>query len=302
MSSRVILTASNYHVFDHLEDRMNARALAHKIRADRRATEILLDALTGMGLLRKEKSGYVNTPSSSKFLVSTSEYYQGDIIRHADRMWDSWSNLDRVIKTGKPCRGKRDHESFILGMHNLSELKAGKVLSAIGLRGVNTALDLGGGPGTYAIEMAKKNIQITLFDAPETEKYAKKVIRSAGLKTGAITFVGGDFFSDDIGKEYDLILVSQICHAYSERKNIMLMRKCRKALRGKGRVVIHEFLVNEKKTEPLWSALFAINMLVHTDGGRTYTPGEMKTWLLKAGFSTVKKVTVPDGVLMVAER
>lgn len=84
--SRVLMTANNLRIFDHLEKRASSMAVARKIRADRRAVEILLDALTGLGLLQKQNRGYRNTSLSSLFLVSGKPYYQGEIIRHADNL------------------------------------------------------------------------------------------------------------------------------------------------------------------------------------------------------------------------
>ncbi len=299
-SSRVLITANNYQVFDHLEKPASAAVVAGKTGTDRRATEILLDALAGIGLLKKQKGKYKNTAQASRFLVAGKPHYQGDIIRHVGTMWESWSNLDTVVKTGTPARGTRNHEAFILGMHNLSSLKAKNIVREIDLAGIRRALDLGGGPGTYAIEMARKGISVTLFDAPDTEKIARKVIAAAGTGRGSVDIVGGDFLNDPIGSGYDLIFISQIVHSYSESVNQQLLKKCRKALHKNGRIVIQEFLVSEDRTRPEWGALFAVNMLVNNDGGRTYTPGEMKTWLLKAGFKQVRKKTVADTVLMSA--
>lgn len=141
----------------------------------------MLDALTGLGLLRKNKNRYSNLPIAAKFLVSGQPYYQGDILRHADTLWKNWSGLDEVMKTGKSYHKSHDQEAFILGMHNLARLKARDIIKAIGLKDVKTALDLGGGPGTYSIEMAKRGIKATLFDYPETIEIAKRVISKIPL-------------------------------------------------------------------------------------------------------------------------
>ncbi len=223
-SSRVLITANNYRVFDYLEKPRTAKRLARQIHSDMRATEILLDALTGMGFLKKQKGEYSNRSSASRFLVSGKPYYQGDIVRHADSIWKSWSNLDSVLITGKPSRGPRNHEAFILGMHNLAALKAKEVIKAIDLKGVRTSIDLGGGPGTYSMEMAGKGIKVTLFDTPETIKIAKKVIKKTGVKRKNINLVEGDFISDDIGGGYDLIFISQIIRLFAHRFNSTLCR------------------------------------------------------------------------------
>ncbi|MEW6675527.1 MAG: methyltransferase dimerization domain-containing protein [Nitrospirota bacterium] len=204
-SARVLLTANNYRVFDYLTKLQSVRAISEKLNTDLRATRILLDALTGLGLLKKKKKMYSNSPLSSKFLVSGQPYYQGDILRHADTLWQNWSGLDEVMKTGKPCHKAHDQEAFILGMHNLASLKAKDIIKAIGLKGVKTALDLGGGPGTYSIEMAKKGANVILFDSPETIEIAKRIVEKEGIK--GINFIEGDFLSDDIGRGYDLIFI-----------------------------------------------------------------------------------------------
>ncbi len=298
--ARALITANNYRIFDCLIKPQPAGAVSKKLNTDLRATEILLDALTGLGLLKKQIHKYQSTELSSQFLVTGSPYYQGDIIRHADTLWQNWSGLDGVIKTGKPFRKAHDHEAFILGMHNLASLKAGNVLKAIGLKGVRTALDLGGGPGTYSIELAKRGVKVTLFDRPETIEIARRVINNSRLniQNSKIKFLQGDFLHDDIGKGYDLIFASQIIHSMTVRDNIMLLRKCKKALNNSGRIVIQEFFISRDLTQPVNSALFSVNMLVNTEGGRCYSPDEMKSWFLKIGMKDIKKKTIKDSVLI----
>ena len=165
-----------------------------------------------------------------------------------------------------------------------------------------TLLDLGGGPGTYSIEMAKRGVHVTLFDTPDTVKIARKVVRRSGVSKGAIDFREGNFLHDDIGKGYDLIFISQIFHSYSEADNVRLLKKCLGSLKRNGRAVIQEFLISEDRTRPVWSSLFAINMFVNTDGGRTYSPNEIRSWFLKAGFRGIKKKTVTEGVLVIGKK
>jgi 2-polyprenyl-3-methyl-5-hydroxy-6-metoxy-1,4-benzoquinol methylase len=295
-SSRVLMTANNYRIFDYLAEPQSARTVSKKLGTDLRATEILLDALAGMGLLVKQKSRYLNTASASHLLVSGTPHYQGDIIRHADILWKNWSGLDEVMKTGQPSHKAHDQEAFILGMHNIASLKAGDVIKAIGLKGVRTALDLGGGPGTYSIEMAKKGVRVTLFDHPETIAIARKVVEKERI-TG-ITFASGDFLVDDIGTGYDLIFLSQILHAYSEEDNLRLLKKCGKALNSQGRIVIQEFYIDEDRTRPLQSALFSVNMLVNTEGGRCYPPQEIKNWFSKIGLQATTERFLDDTILI----
>lgn len=297
MASRVVLTANNLGIFDCLTRAVTAAAVAEKLKADARAIGILLDALAGLKLVSKTKdSRYKNRPVSSHYLVKGSRLYQGDIVRHASSMWDRFATLDDVVKTGSPAPRSGDHEAFILGMHNLSVLRTGALIKAIGLRGVRTMLDLGGGPGTNALAMAREGVQATVFDRQQTIAIAKKVARREGAKN--LHFMAGDFQKDAIGTGYDLILISQIFHAYSPEENIVLLEKCRTALNPGGRVVVQEFPINDALTAPSQSAIFAINMLVGTRSGRCYAPREMKQWLKKAGFSSLLTRTLEETVLV----
>lgn len=295
-SARVLLTANNYRVFDHLTTPQSVKTISKRLNIDLRAAEILLDALTGLGLLKKRKDKHSNSPISSKFLVCGQPYYQGDILRHVDTLWQNWSGLNEVMRTGKPYHKVHDQEAFILGMHNLASLKARGIIKEIGLKGVKTALDLGGGPGTYSMEMAKRGVNVILFDSPETIEIAKRIVEKEGI--GGINFISGDFMIDDIGKGYNLIFISQILHAYSEKDNLQVLRKCKKALNNGGRIVIQEFYVSKDKTYPLQGALFSVNMLVNTESGRCYSPDEIRGWLNKVGLKDIKEMLIDDAVLI----
>lgn len=300
--ARVMLTANNLGIFDCLKKAISAEALAKRLKTDLRATEILLDALTGLGLVKKGRDkSYRNTRLSSSYLVKTARLYQGDIIRHASSMWENFSALDEIVRTGMPARSGRrhaghHHEAFIMGMHNLTLLRTEALIRAVGLKGITTVLDLGGGPGTNALAMARRGLQATVFDLPETIVIARKVARREGLR--GIRFIAGDFHCDDIGTGYDIILISQIFHAFSAGENIALLRKCRQALNPGGRVVVQEFPIDNTLTAPLQSALFSVNMLVGTEKGRCYTAREMSGWLTETGFRHIAVKKLPETILV----
>lgn len=300
-ASRVILTANNYRIFDQLNSPKTAGEIARAISTDPRATEILLDAVTSLGLLKKSGGKYRNTAITKTFLVKSSDLYQGDMLRHADSLWKSWSALDEVVKTGLPVRsGERDHGSFIRAMHNNAVFRAKDAISAIDLKGVTRALDLGGGPGTYSMELARNKIIVTLFDLPETLEIARQMIGEQ--KTKNVRFIGGDFHSDDIGNGYDLVFISQIIHSLSIDETTALLSKSRKALNPSGTIAIHEFLLEKNRSFPVPGALFSVNMLVNTPAGRSYTVEEMKGWLTKTGFKGIKAKALGETVVVTGRK
>ena len=300
-ASRVVLTANNFAVFEHVRTMATANDVARAIGLDLRATEIMLDALTALGLLKKTGNKYRNTEMARQFLLKDSPWYQGDMLRHADSLWKSWSGLDEVVRSGLPNRsGSRDHESFIKAMHNNAVFLAPDVIKAIDLRGVKKALDLGGGPGTYSMELARRGIAVTLFDLPNTVEIAEKLIAESGERH--IDFIRGDFYSDDFGSGYDLVFISQIFHSLSADDSLLLLKKARDAMNPNGRVAVHEFLLEKNRASPVPGALFSVNMLVNTTSGRSYTPQEVKAWLLQTGFRGIRKKMLNGTIVLTGTR
>ena len=300
-ASRVILTANNLGVFEHVGRGATAAGLASALRTDPRATEILLDALAALGLLRKSRGAYKLSRAAQRYLLPDSPLYQGDMLRHADTLWKNWSGLDEVVRTGRPNRsGERHHDTFIRAMHNNAVLRAPAVIDAIGLKGVGRALDLGGGPGTYSIELAKRGVEVTLFDHPDSVDVAQEMIARAGTKN--ITFRGGDFHFDDIGGPYDLVLLSQVLHSHGPVENRALLGRVYDALAPKGRAAVHEFTLNKDRAAPVPGALFSVNMLVNTSDGRSYAPGQIKEWMKKAGFRGRRTVALGETTVVIGRK
>ncbi len=302
MPARIILSANRYRIFDHLEGGgKTAAVLAAAAKTDRRASELLLNGLVAIGLLRKKNGRYANSAVASRYLVKGKPEYQGDILDHNNVLWDNWSGLDSVLKTGKPSRKSHDHKSFILGMHNIATLKAPQVVKTLDLKGVQKLLDLGGGPGTYSMAFAKKKIDVTLFDFPDTLKISKRLAKEAGIEK-RMHFMSGDFTKDEWGSGYDMIFISQIFHAYAPEECLSMLKKAHAALNRGGRVVVHEFYLDETRANPPQGAIFAINMLVNTPAGRSYAPKEMSGWMKRAGFTGIGTRRLEETVLLVGTK
>ena len=185
-------------------------------------------------------------------------------------------------------------------MHNNAVFRAKDVVASIDLSDVKKALDLGGGPGTYSMELARHGISVTLFDLPDTLVVSRKIIRESKEKD--IDFISGDYYSDDIGEGYDLVFISQIFHSMSVDESLALLEKSRNALNRHGRIAVHEFFLEKDRAHPVPGALFSVNMLVNTAAGRSYTAEEMKAWLKKAGFRGVKTKILGETVVLTARR
>ncbi|MDY6861417.1 MAG: class I SAM-dependent methyltransferase [Thermodesulfobacteriota bacterium] len=298
--SQVLFTSIKFGIFDLLEKQpLKDVEIAEKLGASLRGTEILLKALVSIKLLEKENGTYKNTPVSSALLVSDKPGYKGYNLLHLKSMWNDWGNLEKAVLTGKPVGEVRKRlenedyaELFILAMQNNAVEMADTVSNSLEIGKYNSMLDLGGGPGTYSIAFAGKNekLEITLLDVPQVIKIAKKMVERNKL-TERFSFIEGDLFEVEYKKGYDLIYISHIIHQYSADENLTFLKKAAGSLVEGGDLIIHDFFLDDNGTFPPFSAIFGLNMLLHTDGGKTYTFSEVENWLHEIGFHKIERRT-----------
>ena len=268
----------------------DAAQVADVVGSDVRATGLLLDALAAMGLLVKATDRYENTPFAMKFLVADTPGYLGHIILHHHHILDGWAQLDQAVTTGKKITRRSygtevERESFLLGMFNLAMAVAPQMAAHFNLAGRKKLLDLGGGPGTYAIHFCQTNPEISavILDRPTTEPFARQTVARFGL-SDRIDFIGGDFNLDPMGGgPYDVAWLSHILHSNSLEECHACIKKTVAALEPGGLILIHDFILNDSKDGPEFPALFALNMLLGTENGRSYSQAEVFEMLGQAG-------------------
>jgi 2-polyprenyl-3-methyl-5-hydroxy-6-metoxy-1,4-benzoquinol methylase len=264
-------------------------------------------------LLRRTGRFLANTPVANRFLADGSPNDARMALRHNLSLWRTWSALTQCVQTGLPAsagsramseRGHDWTEPFIAAMHRNAELRAPVVVGAVGADRVHRLLDVGGGSGAYSIAFARANprLQADVFDLVTVVPIAERHIAEAGVADQVHTRVG-DLERDAFGSDYDLVLLSAICHMLGPAGNRDLIRRAFQALVPSGRLLIQDQIMNAEKTAPRSGALFAINMLVGTANGSTYSEEQYAAWLREAGFSGVRRITlVGPSDLMVAER
>ncbi len=311
--ARVLLTAHELGVFDAVGSGKGARRLAGYLGTSPRGTEILLDALVAMGLLRKRGSRYYNTETANAYLVSTSPHYVGPILKLNGYIWERWSRLGEAVREGHLPKAGREfisdpvkNRNFILAMDLLGHETAGKVARRLDLRGVRRVLDVGGGPGHYSMALVERSprIEAVIVDLPLTLRVARELIERRGMR-GKVKTREGDFFDPrcDLGEGYDLALASNILHIEDSAHNLDLLRRIYRALNPGGTVVVNEILVDAARARPKEAALFAINMLAATARGNVYTKAEISSWLRTAGFMKIRTVRLDErGTLLIGRR
>jgi (2Fe-2S) ferredoxin/precorrin-6B methylase 2 len=301
MESRVLLTALELDVFTAVGAGATAVEVAAKASTHVRATEMLLNALVSMGMLAKQQGVFHTTPVTARFFAEGSKDDARPGLLHTAQLWHRWSNLTDSVRAGTAVgfeemadRGDEWTGPFIAAMHRNASERAPLVVKAVGTTANERMLDVGGGSAAYSIAFAKanENLHSMVLDLPTVLPIAQRHINAAGLAS-RIETRPGDLRRHPLGTGFTLILVSAICHMLSPEENQDLLRRCFDALEPKGRVVVQDFILEADKTAPKQAALFAINMLVGTPAGSTYSYDEYMAWLQNAGFPEVKEIRLP---------
>lgn len=293
--AKLLLVALDLGVFDCLEAReKTGEELAGELSLDPRASTIALNALVAFGFLEKAGERYRNAEASRRLLVRDAPDYRGDALRHLHVTWRDWDGLERAWRTGRSARGGEDHplslgegpRQFILGMENATRELAPRLADLLPLAGCRKALDLGGGPGNYALAFARRwpGLEVVHFDLPAASAVAREFL-ARGDGGGHITFREGDFLQDPLGDGYDFVWASQIIHALAEGEVRELVARISGALVKGGRVGVHDQFLDPDGTSPRVPALFGVHMLVVTGKGRTYSFEEVEGWFREAGMA-----------------
>jgi len=288
--SRVLLTGAELNLFTLLsKEALSADMIAARLGADVRALTIELDALAAMALLVKADGTYRTAPGASSLSEDAPDSIH-PMLLHAAKIWDRWTNLTRRIG-GTPLSERPPADvtrAFICAMQVVSAPQAARMAAAVRIGSALRLLDVGAGPGTYtaAFLRAAPKLEATLFDLPPVIEIARVELSKAGL-LGRVTLVGGDFESDELPAGHDLVWLSAIIHQNGPAQNDALFGRIFRALAPGGRLVIRDHVMERDRTRPRAGALFAVNMLVGTALGDTYTFDEIRTGLDRAGFVRV---------------
>jgi SAM-dependent methyltransferase len=305
--SRVLLTAVELRLFSLIGDgALTSAELAGRAATDPRATDRLLNALCAMRLLAKRDGLFRNTPDSRRYLDDASPEYAAGL-GHTAGMWHTWSGLTDAVREGRPAlrapindRGDAWLKPFIAAMHYRAALQAPAVAERIGLEGVTRVLDVGGGSGAFAMAFAAHApaLVAVVFDLPNVVPLTRDYIAQAGLTARVATAVG-DYLVDPLPGGFDLVFLSAVVHSNSSEQNAALIKSCAAALNPGGRVAVVDWVMDGDRVTPPGGAFFALNMLVATAHGDTFTEAEIRGWMEDAGLAWGPRIDTGSGTSIV---
>ena len=300
---RVILTALELKLFTVIgKNTWLLPDLARELKVSERGLSILCRNLAMAGLLHKKGNRYRNSPLAATALNADDPAYRGSYLHLITNHWTDWFRLMESIRTGEPL-DKDEPEApdyrrqFTWAMHHRTLETAPMIAAQLPLRGGRTLLDLGGGPGTYAMAFLAKNpgLRATVCDRPDALEVAREI--AATHKAGArLSYLPLDLLKDDIPGQFDVIWYSNVLHIYSPEQNFHVFRRARAALADGGRLIIQDaFLHGREGLFPEEASLFAVSMLLFTETGNTYSVADTTSWLKEAGFSSVRPLKMARG-------
>jgi SAM-dependent methyltransferase len=302
-----IEAAVRQKLFDHLvAGPKDVAALAQATGASVRGLRMLCDALVGMELLTKDDQGrYALTPESDAFLVSTKPSYLGAFYAHvSDQLLPKWLQLNEAVRTGRPVRavnqegeGAPFFAEFVEALFPMGWPAASALAEHLGVARATqpvSVLDLAAGSGVWSIALAKAGptVQVTAVDWPGVLPVTQRVAERHSV-ADRFRYVAGDLDSADLGTGHHIATLGHILHSEGEARSKALLQRTAQAMASGGTIAIAEWLVNADRRGPMAGLIFAVNMLVHTDQGDTFSFEEIAAWLKEAGFKDARLLEVP---------
>jgi ubiquinone/menaquinone biosynthesis C-methylase UbiE len=303
----IISAGVSNKVFDSLEDgAKTSEQVAKETGASARALRILMDALVGLNLLKKDRrEKYSLTDESAAFLLSkkpgTHAGFFGII---APQLISRWLRLSDVVREGRPAVAVNQEtegtEFFSQLVENIIPMsyppaqKLGDHLKLAKAKNEIRVLDLAAGSGIWGIALVQKSprVRVTAVDWAGMIPTTKRITQKFGVGE-RFNYIEGDILQANFGSGYDIATLGHILHSEGEDRSRQLLKKTFRALKSGGTIAIAEWLVNDDRTKPLPSLMFAVQMLVNTEKGDTFSFNEIKNWLEEPGFRKVRKLAAP---------
>jgi 2-polyprenyl-3-methyl-5-hydroxy-6-metoxy-1,4-benzoquinol methylase len=303
----IIETAIRHGIFNTLDRKSQTiDELCAETRASRRGLRAMLNALVGLELLTKDADErYGLTPESSKFLVSGKPTFHGAFfLLTSGPMLTEWGKLQQIVRGGRPekrINQEQDGVQFfsqfvedLFPIHYAAAQRLSEALNVSNAAAPMSVLDVAAGSGVWSVALAQQSphVRVTAVDWPGVIPITQKVTAHAGV-ADQYRFVKGDLLEVDFGSGHAIVIAGHILHSEGEARSRLLLKKAFDSLAAGGTMAIAEILVDTDRRAPLPALIFAVNMLVNSDQGDTFSFDEIRSWLCEAGFGNVRTVDAP---------
>lgn len=303
----MIEVAIRHKVFDILDHGgKTLDQLCGETGTSKRGLGAVLNALVGLEILQKDEGGrYSLTPESAMFLVTGKPTFHGAFFLLTKQpMLSEWGKLFDIVRSGRPAHRinrQQDGVPFFLqfvenifAIHYPAAQRLADHLAVANARLSLSILDVAAGSGVWSIALAQRSphVRVVAVDWPDIIPVTKKVATQNGV-IDRYAFVAGDILDVGFGHGHAIATLGHIVHSEGEVRSRQLFKKVFDALAPAGTIVIAEILVDAERKTALPALLFAVNMVVSSDHGDTFSLPEIADWLHAAGFEDVRTIEVP---------
>ncbi len=282
--------------------------LAKRVGAAERGVRILADYLAIQGFLTKEGDRYSLAPETAGFLDRRSPAFMGSVIGFlaSERHKQSFERLTDAVRAGGSVMPEADNtkpqnEMWVAFAKSMAPLTGPSAMFMAQVAGMQEqkpckVLDVAASHGMFGIAFARQNpkAQVVALDWPAVLEVTKENARAAGVED-RLRLLPGSVFEADLGRDYDVVLLTNILHHFDKPTCEKLLRRIHAALKPGGRAITLEFVPNEDRITPPTAAGFSLIMLTGTAAGDAYTFSEYAAMFKNAGFSNSTLYQLPAG-------
>ncbi|HEX9444618.1 MAG TPA: class I SAM-dependent methyltransferase [Candidatus Binatia bacterium] len=299
----VLFTALKLGIFEALAGgALDAGALAAATGNSQRGAAMLLDCMASMGLLDKAGSAYALNDLARCHFLRSGENYLGSLFIRSDQLLKLWLGLPEAVKTGRPVLPdlpERDRERLNLDIvealfhvHKAAAWKLAALFQPELPSGPDEIqiLDVAAGSAVWSLPFALQSprARVTAVDFTPVLELAKRFAGEFGV-SDRYAYIAGDIGTMEWRAEaYDLALLGHICHSEGAAGTRRLLEKCLRALKKNGKLLILDYFPDEERKSALMPLLLALNALLGTAEGDTFTVSEYRRWLSAAGFREIR--------------
>lgn len=302
MGSKALFAALEADTFSQLSEKgpMSARELANFVPLDADRAETLLTALAGLGLVTVEAGKFANGPAAEMFLVKGAKYDFGDYLRLqvGRQMYGLLDQIDDALMNRLPPEATASYAEWFsdpdearlysASQHAGSLGPARQLVKSMDLSGAKTMLDVGGGTGAFAITLchAVEGLSATIVDFPNVAALGRDYVAEADLSE-RISYIEGNALETDWPGGQDLILMSYLFSGVPGETHDRLLAQAYACLNPGGRLLVHDFVVEESRDGPKLAALWQLQHTAFTPRAVSLDKGWLKAALTEKGFDGV---------------
>ena len=313
-AARAIMAAAELGIYEAIgRHSKTADEIALACNTHAEATKHLLNCLVGIGYLQWNNEKYSLKPKYYKWLLKESESNLIGKLRFQLIEWEWMGKLEEYVRTGKTLdlhgsASPKEWKLYQEGMRDLSINAARELAPKIPLpKGATNMLDIGGSHGLFSIELCKRHSALlsTIMELPGAIEAASAIAKRYDT-TNRVAYVAGNALTDDLGTEkYDLIMINNVVHHFTNEQNFALAKKIASALKPGGVYAIGEFIRQSKPGEGGLVASTTGLYFSLTSSSGTWSVPEIEAWQKNAGLKIEKPVTpmsIPGWKIFIARK